>query len=64
MTDDDAPPIPLKVWVCLACGKRSFDRYGEAPIDKGWDEACFLNSAIVDAAEAKRIHDDLRLGAP
>lgn len=35
------------VWVCLACGKRSRDRYGEDRIDRGWDESCMLNSALV-----------------
>jgi hypothetical protein len=33
------------VWVCLACGKRSKDRYGiDSPINRGWDESCVLNS--------------------
>lgn len=29
--------IPEKVWVCLACGKMSKDRYGEYPVHRGWD---------------------------
>jgi hypothetical protein len=34
-----------EVWVCLACGKRSNDRYGYDPISRGWDESCMLNSS-------------------
>ena len=34
----------LKVWVCLACGKRSKDQYGRQKISAGWDESCMLNS--------------------
>ena len=37
-----------KIWVCLACGKRSNDVYGEKPIDRGWDASCALNSIEVD----------------
>lgn len=35
-----------KVWLCVACGKRVKDRYGE---DRGWDESCMLNSVLVDS---------------
>lgn len=35
------------VWVCLACGKRSRDRYGDVPLNCGWDASCFLNSVLV-----------------
>lgn len=35
------------VWVCLACGKVSKDRYGKEGTSQGWDESCFLNSAQV-----------------
>lgn len=35
-----------QVWVCGACGKRSRDRYGYQPIDRGWDESCFLNAVL------------------
>lgn len=35
------------VWVCLACGKRSRDRYGNEPINRGWDSSCFLNAVLV-----------------
>ena len=33
-----------KIWVCLACGKRSNDKFGDNPIDKGYDAACVINS--------------------
>lgn len=39
------------VWVCFACGKRSKDKYGSDPIDKGWDESCMLNSYMVAEAD-------------
>lgn len=52
----DAPVMPADpkratVFVCLACGKRSKDRYGVAPISRGWDESCMLNAreCYVDA---------------
>lgn len=35
-----------QVWVCLACGKMSQDRYGELKISPGWDESCMLNSKL------------------
>ena len=34
------------VWLCLACGKKSKDRYGDP--DTSWDEACFLNSVLLE----------------
>ena len=36
------------MWVCLACGKRSRDRYGKEETDRGWDVSCFINSVLVD----------------
>lgn len=36
-----------EVWVCLACGKMSRDKYGFDPITRGWDESCMLNSALI-----------------
>jgi len=36
------------IWVCLACGKVSKDRFGKEKISRGWDESCFLNSAKVE----------------
>jgi hypothetical protein len=35
---------PGFVFVCLACGKRSRDKYGDDPIDAGWDESCMLHA--------------------
>lgn len=37
---------PGQVFVCMACGKRSKDRYGDSKIDPGWDESCMLNSYL------------------
>ena len=37
-----------KIWVCLACGKRSNDQYGNNPINMGWDASCVLNSIEID----------------
>ena len=34
------------VYVCLACGKMSHDRYGEKPISRGWDVSCAINSVL------------------
>lgn len=37
-----------EIWVCLACGKTSKDRYGlEEEHSPGWDESCMLNSRMV-----------------
>lgn len=36
-----------QVFVCLACGKWSRTWYGDAEAQHyGWDESCFLNSAL------------------
>jgi len=35
------------IWVCLACGKTSEDRYRGTDLSSGWDEACFINSVKV-----------------
>jgi hypothetical protein len=35
-----------QVFVCLACGKRSRDKYGDKVIDRGWDVSCVLNSKL------------------
>lgn len=40
-----------KIWVCLACGKMSQDKYGFQKISRGWDESCMLNSAMFDKSE-------------
>jgi hypothetical protein len=37
------------VWVCLACGKFSEDRYGDP--GSGWDVSCYINSV-----QAKKDH--------
>jgi hypothetical protein len=33
-----------KIFVCLVCGKRSNDLYGNDVIDKGWDASCVCNA--------------------
>lgn len=39
------PNPPRRVlFVCMACGRRSNDRYGDNPVDKGWDANCCLNA--------------------
>ena len=40
-----------KIWVCLACGKTSKDRYGDA--GTGWDESCFLHSELLDEGKLR-----------
>lgn len=44
-------PECATVYVCLACGKRSRDRYGYDSIDGGWDESCglYARQCYVDA---------------
>ena len=36
------------IWVCLACGKVSKDRYGKEGTTPGWDESCLVNSVLVN----------------
>ncbi|MCC6405372.1 MAG: hypothetical protein IT405_03220 [Candidatus Yanofskybacteria bacterium] len=47
----DGPRIAPEgqVWVCMACGKMSRDRYSaQGPGDSpGWDESCMLNSVLL-----------------
>lgn len=35
-----------EVWVCIACGKRSRDRFGMQAISVGWDASC-MSKAIL-----------------
>jgi hypothetical protein len=35
-----------QVFVCMACGKMSKDRYGMQRISSGWDESCMLNAIL------------------
>lgn len=32
------------IFVCLACSKRSRDKYGDQPIDHGWDVSCVMRA--------------------
>lgn len=36
------------VYVCMACGKRSRDKYGDQPLSRGWDESCMLNAECIE----------------
>lgn len=36
------------VYVCVACGKRSRDLYGDQAISGGWDESCVLNAVLCE----------------
>lgn len=46
MSNEIAPDGSL--YVCLACGKMSKDRYGDMKISRGWDESCFLNCDLFE----------------
>jgi hypothetical protein len=35
---------PGRVFVCTACGKRSYDRYGDQSTDIGWDASCMMHA--------------------
>lgn len=34
----------IRVWVCSACGKLSWDRIGKHPLGTGWDVSCSINA--------------------
>ena len=36
------------VYVCMVCGKRSKDIYGEKAINHGWDESCALWASEIE----------------
>jgi hypothetical protein len=44
------------VYVCIACGKRSRDKYGDQASDYGWDESCMLHAHL--ARECDLVFDD------
>lgn len=35
------------LYVCMACGKVSKDKYGNEAINRGWDVSCALNCVLV-----------------
>ena len=39
------------IFVCLACGKRSKDKYGFQSIDYDWDESCMMNSKLIEESK-------------
>lgn len=62
MTDEGTALAPAgKVWVCLACGKKSRTKYGfdkdnKDVADRGWDESCMLNSQLFE--ESRLVLDE------
>ncbi len=44
MTNVIAPT--RQVWVCLACGKMSEDKFGNKKISYGWDVSCVIHSRL------------------
>lgn len=44
MTDNIAPEG--KQWLCMMCGKRAKDLYGDPRTS--WDESCSMNAVLVD----------------
>lgn len=43
-----------KVYQCMACAKRSKDKYGDEPLDYGWDVSCVMHCELIDEEEAKK----------
>ena len=39
------------LWVCLACGKTSYDLYGRRALNYGWDESCALNAKVFEKSQ-------------
>jgi len=37
---------PGDIWVCGACGKLSYDLYGNKSLSYDWDESCMLNAML------------------
>jgi len=35
-----------QVFVCMACGKRSKDIFGDMKIDHGWDVSCAMSCVL------------------
>lgn len=44
-TDNKRAPSG-QIYVCGACGKRSYDKYGEYKIDPMWDTSCMINAIL------------------
>ncbi len=36
------------IFVCQACGKRSYDLYGMQKISPGWDVSCTMNAILCE----------------
>lgn len=46
-----------KIFMCMACGKKSRDRYGYQKISPGWDESCMLNCILVDDPPTPKLYE-------
>lgn len=46
-----------QVFVCMACGKCSRDRYGAQAIDHGWDVSCAMNARLCASESLQRDAD-------
>lgn len=46
-----------KIYICLCCGKKSKDMYGELEHDYGWDESCMLNCKLFDENAKLNIYE-------
>lgn len=52
-----------QVYICLACAKRSKDKYGDKAIDYGWDVSCVLNCELMPEKEANDLREKMLGGA-
>lgn len=47
-----------KVYQCYVCSKRSKDKYGDEPLDYGWDVSCVMHSHLVTIKQAKKNREE------
>jgi hypothetical protein len=53
------PTVPV-IYLCSACGKRSYDRTGDRPIDYGWDTSCRTHAVLVYTSSITNpVHDEI-----
>lgn len=48
MKEKDRIASKGRIWVCLACGKTSRDKYGDKESSYGWDVSCVMNCQLFD----------------
>ncbi len=46
MSEQDKRAPEGKLWVCMACGKTSIDKYGGRGSMHGWDVSCAMNCVL------------------